>query len=458
MTQLLEAIIGLQWGDEGKAKILDERIELAQGQNDNKRVVVARFQGGPNAGHTMYVPQAGGKLVKFISHAAPSGIVSNTDIAIGPQVAFDPEKFAKELGEAEELFGFTGRVMISERTGILFDYHIKLDAWKENAGMTSIGTTKSGIGPFYMDNANRATRITFADYVSPRFPDRLRKVIELKRAELQLAGVLTPDYIEELIAAHDPIRKRLSTSAERLEYRLRDYLNNGDHIFLEGAQGTMLDVDMGSIPDVSSSHLLAPHAFPSLGLPMNRFTIIGIEKVYPTRVGSGFMPTTQTEGEGFGPRVAYNAGEFGATTGRRRRVGLPDWVIIRRAVFLNQCNSIFLTRVDNVQDEELRVCTSYQLDGEVTPEVPLDLSSVKKPIYEPKTFSWHLWGGSADLSEPQAVHSELANQRAAYVSAGFDELPQGLRNYVQAHDEFVNRPIIGVSIGPARGETVLREL
>lgn len=454
MVQVLESFQGLIVGDEGKGKLVDESVERAKKLNDDKRVVVVRYQGGANAGHTMYVPSKQGILVEFVTHAAPSGLVSNVDVAIGPNVACDPEKLVKELSDAEELFGYDGRIMISERTGILFDYHRRIDAWKERVGETNIGTTKTGIGPFYIDNANRATRITFADYISPKFPNILRRVIKLKRLELEAADILNDDYVDELISTHKPIRERLSSFSERLEYRLREYLDHGDHIIVEGSQGTVLDVDMGTIPDVTSSHLLAPYAFPSLGLPRDRFKIYGVEKVYPTRVGRGNLPTLQTDG--FGPRVSELAGEFGATTGRRRRVGYPDWVLIRRSVFLNQCDGIFLTRVDNVQDEEIKVCIGYEIDGQVVEEVPLDFSTVKRAIYGPETYSWRLWDDVRNLSNPQVVHKQLTTKRQAYVSGDL-QLPGRLMEYMHAHDEYVRCPTVGVSIGPARGETVLLE-
>lgn len=449
--QILELFQGLLFGDEGKGKLLDERVAHAKKLNDGKRVVVVRFQGGPNAGHTMYVPQDDGTLIEFVTHAAPSGLASNVDVAIGPNVAFDTVKFVNELSDAERLFGYAGRIMISERTGILFDYHRKLDAWNEEIGRTEIGTTRSGIGPFYMDNANRATRITFADYVSPRFTEILSKVIRLKRLELEHAGILYSGYLDQLVADHNPVRERLRGLAERLEYRLMEYLTDGHHILIEGAQGTMLDNDMGTLKDVTSSHLLAPYAFPSLGLPRNKFIIHGVEKVYPTRVGGGHLATLSAEG--FGPRVTDNAGEFGATTRRRRRVGYPDWVLVRRSVFLNDCDDIFLTRADNVQDEEIRACVGYRIGGEVVEEVPLDLSTIEDVIYTSGTYMWRLWVGPNDLSDPQKVHQQLTRKRKAYVDGDMD-LPEGFMKYRIAHDQYVRCRTIGVSIGPARGETV----
>jgi adenylosuccinate synthase len=457
--QKLIAIIGLEFGDEGKGKIVDKIVSEAQELNDNKRTVVVRFQGGTNAGHTIYVKNKEGELIEFITHAAPSGLATNADIAIGPHVAFDPEKFMEELEKAKQEFDYDGKIMISERVGILLHYHRELDSWNEQKEKT-IGTTKSGIGPFYMDNANRLTRITFRDYISEEFPKKLLEVLESKKIRLEEIGLIGKKYksIEEyqqhLLSVHNPLRKELKDFIERLEYKLNDYLNNGDHIIIEGAQGTMLDVDMGTIPDVTSSHLLAPHAFPQLGLPRNKFKIYGVEKIYPTRVGNGILPTM--EEDDFCKSVAKDSGEFGATTGRARRVGYPDWVLIKRSVMINDCDGIYLTRTDCLQDKEIKVCTSYNIDGENTSEVPLQLDSIKKANYEKKTYNWKLWDYSRDLSNALKVNKDLKEKRKKIADEGFEKLPEDLKQFVLDHDEFVGCPTIGISIGPGRDEMVIK--
>lgn len=458
MVQISEAYVGLYWGDEGKGKLVSLAARRARALNGGKRTVVVRYNGGPNAGHTDFVEMGEKGLVRFITHAAPSGLTSGSDIAIGPQVAFAPEQFMKELNDARDLFEYDARIMISERAGVLFDYHLKLDGWQEEQARESgsdIGTTKRGIGPFYQDNARRATRITFADYVSDKFPDVLRRVLELKRFELEAAGIWRADYFDELVSVHDPIRRELRPCAERLEYRLIEMMENGDNIIIEGANGSGLDVDMGTIPDQSSSHILAPHAFPSLGLPRARFKIYGVEKAYPTRVGAGPMPTLDT-GD-FGKEVADNAGEEGATTRRKRRVGYPDLVWIRRSVMLNDCDGIIITRIDNVQDRDIKVCTRYRTDEGIIDEVPLKLEGVV-PIYRDETYRWHLWDGPKDLSDARAVHNALRSNRMKYVEGGFDSLPEGLKKYIAEHDAFVGVPTVGLSIGPTSDETVLKEV
>jgi adenylosuccinate synthase len=457
--QKLIAIIGLQFGDEGKGKIVDGIVHEAISQNDNKRTIVIRFQGGTNAGHTIYANDKDGNFVEFITHAAPSGLTSNADIAIGPNVAFDPEKFIFEVNEAKKLFNYSGKIFISERTGILFDYHKKLDAWKEN-NQESIGTTKSGIGPFYKDNADRLTRITFNDYVSENFENKLSEVLKLKINELINAEIIKDknsidEYKNFILKQHETIRKELKKYKSRLEYILNNYLENGDHIIIEGAQGSFLDVDMGTIPDTTSSHLLAPHAFPSLGLPRKRFKIYGVEKIYPSRVGRGNLPTLD-ESNQFGEKIVKNAGEFGATTGRKRRIGYPDWVLIKRSVMVNDCDGIFLTRTDNLQNIDIKVCTAYQLDDKELCEVPLDLNEIKKSIYSNKIYNWNLWEGNEDLSKPLLVDKILKEKRERYANEGFESLPEGLKEFVKDHDEFVKCPIVGISIGPGSKEIVMR--
>ena len=220
----------------------------------------------------------------------------------------------------------------------------------------------------------------------------------------------------------------------------------------EGAQGTMLDVDMGSLPEVTSSHLLAPHAFASLGLPRRAFKIYGVEKIYPTRVGNGILPTlADTDFQ----NVSQTAGEFGATTGRRRRVGYPDWVIIKRSVLLNDCDGIYITRADNVQDHELNVCIGYIMhDGKSIQEVPEDLNVIKEPVYSGNKYKWHLWEGPKDVSDPIAVDRELRPKRLFYVAGRFNSLPDDLKRFINDHEKFVGCDVVGVSIGPGRDETV----
>jgi adenylosuccinate synthase len=454
MTQLLECIVGLGWGDEGKGKIVDEQAVRARSMFPERRAVVVRFQGGPNAGHSLYT-RRDGKLQKFVVHAAPSGLASNSDIAIGPSVAFDPEKFLEEIHAARNNLEYNGRILISGRTGILFSYYRELDSWNESKE-GSIGTTKSGIGPFYQDTARRVTRITFHDYVSPSFSDRLLEVLYSKEDELRKKEIVTgslTDYLNQLVAFHEPLRRELKDYEVVLEDVLREaYLNEGRHIIIEGAQGTMLDVDMGSIPEVTSSHLLAPYAFGSLGLPRRAFKVYGVEKVYPTRVGNGILPTLATDSF---QDIAELAGEVGATTGRKRRVGYPDWVLSRRAVQLNDCDGIFLTRADVVQDRELRVGVAYRYkDGESGIVVPTDLADIEEPIYHSETYQWHLWDNQVGLANPLEVDGALRGVRMEYVG-GRKQLPDGLLRFIEDHERATGCLVVGVSIGPARGETVM---
>ncbi|MCU0642176.1 MAG: adenylosuccinate synthetase [archaeon] len=474
------ALVGLQWGDEGKAKVVDEMVQEAKAADDKARIWVVRYQGGTNAGHTMYIPMPDGSLVKFVTHAAPSGLTSGSDIAIGPHVAFDPEKFSVELADARRIFDYDAGVHISERTGVLLDYHRKIDALLESQRAGKIGTTGSGIGPFYSDNSRRDTRITFADYTGDNFPEKLEYVFEAKHSEiaaslelhveaiaklkekLKAEGKELPptnlpvtrnvqEYFDALAVLHQPIRNALKPYACRLEYRLNDALNNGEHIIFEGAQGTMLDVDFGTIPDITSSHLTAPHGLASCGMPRKAFKIYGIEKGYPTRVGGGFMPTLA--GDDFGEETRINAGEKGATTGRDRRVGYPDWVLVKRSAMLNDVDGIILTRADNIQDQNIKVCTAYEFNGQTISEVPLKLDQVR-PVYSGKIYRWHLWDGPKDLSKPELVDEVLREKRRAYVEAGIEGIPRELWKYVSDKDDYVGKPTVWISIGPARGEHI----
>ncbi len=436
ITQVLLLLVGLQFGDEGKGKITDDLIRATQTLNDGKKVITVRFQGGANAGHTIFHKKSDGTMAKFICHLTPSGIARNTDIAIGPNVAFNPIQFVQEVDKARKDLQFSGNILISERVGILFDYHKKIDAYRETNSQTSLGTTKSGIGPFYEDNARRTTRITFADYISSQFPQKLKQVLEAKKSELSALGFSVNGYCDELLAIHEPIRKQLAPYRERLEYRLQEYLDNGDHIIIEGAQGSMLDVDMGSLPHITSSHLLAPHAFASLGLPRKKFKIIGIEKTYPTRIGNGILPSLTDDS--FAENVAQVGQEFGATTGRARRIGYPDWVLIKRSVMLNDCDGIILTRLDTVQDLPIKVVSEYVVDNKKTNEMPLDLELIEKLSYMDNIFNWQL---------KKNINSELV---------GFDNLPTSLKEYINLHDSYTGCPIIALSVGPYPGDIVYK--
>jgi len=449
--QILEAFVGLQFGDEGKGKIVDERVMHAKNINSENRLLVVRYHGGANAGHTVLVRDENGKLIRFVTHSAPSGLTSNSDIAIGPDVAFNPISFAAELDSAVKIFGYNGKVLISNRVGILFDFHKSIDTHSEDHDSLNIGSTKQGIGPFYQDNTKRTTRITFQDYISDKFTDRLKEVLNLKRKELEDADVWNEKLFDGLIEQHKYPRERLKSFGVNLEYCLkRDYLDKGNHIIIEGAQGTGLDVNMGDMPNVTSSHLLAPFAFPSLGLPRSKFKIYGIEKIYPTRVGNGHLPSLA---EDKFAEIGKNAGEIGVTTGRKRRVGYPDWVFVKRAVMINDCDGIIITRVDNVQDNPIKVCVNYSLNGSLTDEVSCSLTG-SNAIYNDKTYEWHLWDGPKDMSDPILVDDILKDQRAEYVKKGFDSLPFELKQFVKDHDEFIGCKTVGISIGPSRGETV----
>ncbi|MBR9690610.1 hypothetical protein GOV08_02905 [Candidatus Woesearchaeota archaeon] len=446
-------IVGALGGDEGKGKCVDEMVNYAKSQNDGKRIVTIRYQGGANAGHTLYVQGKDGKLKRFITHSAPSGLASNVDCAVGPDVAFDPLQFYEELKEAKQIFDYKGKILISERTGVLLDYHKQLDAWRESNEKRKIGTTKSGIGPFYEDNARRTTRITFKDYVSDKFTHRLKDVLELKKTELEKIGIKSDEYHDKILKEHDDVRKQLAPFAQRLEYRMQEYVENGDHVIIEGSQGSLLDVNMGTIPDITSSHLLAPHAFPSLGLSRKDFKIICVEKVYPTRVGEGYLPTLQTDG--FGAQTVKRGGEFGATTGRQRRVGYPDWLLAKRAALLNDADLFYITRTDVVSGQELKVCVEYDVDGKKIAEVPLDISTVK-PVYLEKTYKFKLWDGHEDVSNVLDIHEKLEPLRKKIVEGGYDNLPKELKEYIEEHDKFIGCKTVGISLGPATGETVLR--
>ncbi|MCK4460608.1 MAG: adenylosuccinate synthase [candidate division Zixibacteria bacterium] len=399
-------VLGCQWGDEGKGKIVD----LLAAEAD----IIARFQGGANAGHTIVVDDR-----KFKFHLLPSGLIhADKQCVIGNGVVLDPFGLKEELDLlATQGISYQGRLSISPAANLVLPYHKLIDAVQEQArGTGSIGTTKRGIGPAYVDKVARHG-IRVVDLFAP---DRLKRRLEYQRVIKQqyLAGStderadLDRTY-EELIALTD-LFKPLVVDVSRL---LNDAIRQGKVILYEGAQGSLLDVDLGTYPFATSSNTTVGGALTGLGVgPKAIDEVVGVIKAYTTRVGAGPFPTELVDETG--ERLRTQGDEYGTTTGRPRRCGWLDLVALRHVVRLNGVESIAVTKLDVLDGlEEIKVCQAYELDGETLTEVPLDLARLNqvKPVYRT------LPGWSED-STGLTAFNDLAPNAQAYLRYIADEL------------------------------------
>jgi len=399
-------IVGAQWGDEGKGKVVDL---LAQDSD-----IVARYQGGPNAGHTVI---AGGEKWKF--HHMPSGILAGKTCVLGAGVVIDPETFIRELDELQERGVSTEPVRVSGNAHLIMPWHVAIDqASERRLGKLKIGTTRRGIGPCYADKAARLG-IRVQDLLDPKI---LRQKIEVALAEKNV-------WLERVYGTGPLVLDEVTEGYERYAQRLRPYvadtsllidraLRAGESVLLEGAQGTLLDLDHGTYPFVTSSNPVAGAAATGTGIGPNRIeAVLGVAKAYVTRVGEGPFPT-EIEGPDQ-ERVRDLGHEFGTTTGRERRCGWLDLVGLRYAVRVNGITSLALTKLDVLSAfRELPVCVRYRLeDGRETDEFPAHQSDFHhcRPVYETLPG----WEEPIDTV------------------ADFDALPAEARGYV----EFVEREL-----------------
>jgi len=420
----VDVLLGMQWGDEGKGKVVD-----CMAPNYD---VVARFQGGPNAGHTLVFD---GK--KHVLHQIPSGIFhAHIQNIIGNGVVLDPIVFQKEiLGLQERNVDAINNLSISKRTFLILPSHRLLDAASEaHKGVDKIGSTLKGIGPAYQDKyARHGLRV--GDIIRPDFHDLYQKVLAKHKSSLDYYKY---DYsniesLESDFFSAIAFLKRF-TLVEG-EYELNQANVAGKKILAEGAQGTLLDVDFGSYPFVTSSSTIAAGACTGLGIaPKHIGEVYGIFKAYCTRVGSGPFPTELHDEVGEQIRKAGN--EFGSTTGRPRRTGWLDIPALKYAVMINGTSQLLMMKADVLNDfDEIQVCTHYECeDGELTEMFPIELSATSvKPIY--KSFK----GWKSDISQSKTVN----------------DLPQELLEYVRFIEESTGVPVSLISVGPDRSQTIL---
>lgn len=419
-------IIGTQWGDEGKGKVVDVLAE--------KTGLIVRFQGGNNAGHTMVVNGE-----SFISHLIPSGILHPGKLClIGNGVVVDPGVLIDEIDrlKGRGISVTPDNLLVSENAHLIMPYHKLIDHGREKLkGNQKLGTTGRGIGPCYEDKVTRRG-IRFCDLIDPEvFEDKISSILDEKnfylKEFLQSETLDMASILEEYLSYAEALKPHVAN----VSVILNQAVKGGTNILFEGAQGTHLDIDHGTYPYVTSSNTLAGNACCGAGIgPTNIDRVIGMVKAYTTRVGAGPFPT-ELDDE-IGDRIQERGAEFGATTGRRRRCGWLDVVVVRNAARLNSLTGLAVTKLDVLNGiQTLKLCTGYRYKGETLTEFPVSLHILEqcKPVYE------QLPGWSEDISQIR----------------DFDNLPENAVKYLRRIEELVETPIQIVSVGPGREETIV---
>ena len=418
-------IVGTQWGDEGKGKIVDLLAEFAD--------IVVRFQGGNNAGHTMVV-----KGEQFISHLVPSGILQNKTCIIGNGMVIDPSVLLEEIDYliSKGINVGPDNLKISEKAHIIMPYHKHVDNGREKMkGDKKIGTTGRGIGPCYEDKATRRG-IRFLELIDTEvFSAKVKSIV--KEKNFYLKNFLSYETVdsESIINQYNGYAKKLAPYVTNISIVIDEALKEGKQVMFEGAQGTHLDIDHGTYPYVTSSNTIAGNACGGAGIGPKKITgVIGIVKAYTTRVGEGPFPAELFDETG--DAIQKKGAEFGATTGRKRRCGWLDTVMLRNAVRLNGLTGIVITKLDVLGGlETLNICTSYEYNRKPVNDFPACLKTLAacKPVYET------LPGWSEDISSIRK----------------FEDLPQNAVNYLKRVEELIETPINIVSVGPGRDETIM---
>jgi adenylosuccinate synthase len=417
-------VIGTQWGDEGKGKIVDLLAEEVQG--------VVRFQGGHNAGHTLVI---GDK--KTVLHLIPSGILRReVDCFIGNGVVLSPQALLAEMDELEQagVRDVVARVIVSEACPLILPYHVALDRARE--AVKKIGTTGRGIGPAYEDKvARRAVRLQ--DLLNPeRFAKKLEEVLDFHNFVLEkyyrAEKVDFRRTLDETLA----LAPRLAPLVADVPRALYHANKAGKNLLFEGAQAALLDIDHGTYPFVTSSNCVAGAASAGAGIgPMHLHYVLGITKAYATRVGEGPFPTELSDD--VGERLRQRGREFGATTGRPRRTGWFDAAALKRSIQLNGASGLCITKLDVLDGVEVvKICVGYELE---------------------ETFSEILPVGAEELERCQPVYEELPGWMESTVGIrSYESLPKGARAYLKRIEELAGVPVDLISTGPEREETIVR--
>lgn len=421
----VDLLLGLQWGDEGKGKIVDVLT--------SKYDIIARFQGGPNAGHTLEFDG-----IKHVLRTIPSGIFHKNSLnIIGNGVVMDPVVFQKELEGLEKFnIDIKSRLLISRKAHLILPTHRLLDAASEaSKGKAKIGSTLKGIGPTYMDKTGR-NGIRVGDIELADFEERYRALADKHQAMISFYNVDLQYNLKELEEEFFTAVKALKelTFIDSEDY-LNNAMKNGKSILAEGAQGSLLDIDFGTYPFVTSSTTTAAGACTGLGIAPNKVKdVYGIFKAYTTRVGSGPFPTELFDE--VGTTMAKVGNEFGAVTGRARRCGWLDLVALKYAVQVNGVTQLYMMKGDVLSGfETLKVCTAYEYKGEKIDHLPYNIEPENvNPVYVEKK------GWKADLTE----------------MTSFDELPAEFKEYIEFIEKELEVPIKVISVGPDRKQTIIK--
>ena len=416
-------IVGAQWGDEAKGKLVD-----VLGGEAN---MVVRYSGGNNAGHTVIT---GGQEFKF--HLIPAGILHPATTAIvGSGMVVCPKGLLEELDRTREQKSDLGTLLISSAAHVVFPYHRMLDSLEEEArGSNRIGTTSRGIGPAYQDKVARIG-IRMGEFVDPAvFPTRLAEVVQVKNRMLGMFGKEPLEY-DALLAEFQAYAERLRPYVCDTDPIVQDAVYGGKRVLFEGAQGAFLDLDSGTYPYVTSSHPTAGGAVVGTGIgPRMIDSVLGVCKAYCTRVGAGPFPTELLDD--VGEWIRQHGKEYGTTTGRGRRCGWLDLVLLKQSCRLNSLSGLVVTRLDILSGfETVKVATAYKLDGEVIQHVPMNTFEFDRvePVYT------ELPGWSGDLRRCRKL----------------EDLPKEARAYLDFMEEFTQTPAAILSVGPDRDETII---
>lgn len=409
--------IGTQWGDEGKAKMIDYLTRDAD--------IVARYQGGANAGHTVVVDDK-----KFVFHLIPSGILhEGKTCLIGNGVVLDPVELIEEIELlASKGYNVKDRLIISDSAHFILPYHKTLDSLLEEASEEKIGTTKRGIGPCYADKCLRAGIRTGDIFDEDHLRKRVTSALKVKNLQLEKMYGLPPISVDEIMDILLDFKTKAGAMVTNSQKFLHDALKHKKNILLEGAQGFALDIDHGTYPFVTSSNPTIGGALLGTGLNADDITeVIGITKAYVTRVGEGPFPT-EANGED-SERLRVNGNEFGATTGRPRRCGWFDIPLLKKSIQINGLSSLAITKLDVLTGfEKINICTGYDLKGERVDDICLSKVGVVKPLYV------EMDGWEENISKCKS----------------FDELPKNTRDYINFLEDELNIPVSYISVGPGR--------
>lgn len=420
MTNIV--IVGAQWGDEGKGKIVDLLTQYAD--------AVVRFQGGNNAGHTIVL-----KGEKFVFHLLPSGILyENKKCIIGNGVVLDPAVLIEEITDVKKkgYFKDDSQLMISEETHLILPYHRKIDIARER--IFKIGTTGRGIGPAYEDKVARCG-IRVVDLLDERV---FRKKLEenLVQKNIYLVQVLKEKSFDfsEIFDEYFLYKKELEKYVKDTSLVLYEDIQKGRRILFEGAQGALLDVDHGTYPYVTASNTVAGNACAGSGIgPTMIHSVIGVAKAYTTRVGEGPFPTELRDQ--LGEKIREMGGEYGATTGRPRRCGWFDAVVVNHSIRINGIGAMAITKLDVLNSfDKIKVCVGYRLNGKIIHHVPSNLEMLQssEPVYE----------------ELNGWDTEIKGAR------NFSDLPYNAQRYIRRIEELIKAKITMISVGPERNETI----